>query len=67
VSPFSKAYAPQLDAKAIKRQARASKTSTANREAGMQSANPDRRRAATGTLEGIKSSQSKADKTNSRM
>jgi hypothetical protein len=67
VSPFSKAYTPQLDAAAIKRQARASKTATANREAGMASADPERRFAATGTMPHLKASPTRADKTNSRM
>jgi hypothetical protein len=67
MNPFAKTYTPQLDAAAIKRQAKASKTSTANRAAGMASDDLEKRRAATGTMPHLKASQSKADKTNSRM
>jgi hypothetical protein len=50
VSPFAKTYTPQLDASAIKRQAKASKTATARREEGMRSDDPIRRAAATGNM-----------------
>lgn len=67
MSPFSRDYTPQVDSAAITKAARQSKRSTANREAGMASDDPERRFAATGTMPHLKSSPTKADKSNSRM
>ena len=67
MSPFARDYTPQLDAEAVKRSARQSKRSTACREAGMASDDPDKRFAYSGTMPHLKSSPTKADKTNSRM
>lgn len=66
MNPFRN-YTPVLDATAIKREAKASKTASANREAGMRSEDPERRFAATGTMPHLKASPTKADKSNSRM
>ena len=67
MNAFARDYTPLLDAAAIKRSAKQSKTATANREAGMASDDPERRFAATGTMPHLKASPTKADKTNSRM
>lgn len=67
MNPFARNYTPQLDSAALSKEARRSKAATARREAGMRSEDPDRRRAAIGTVEGLKSCPTKADKSTSRM
>jgi hypothetical protein len=67
MNPFSKAYAPQIDATTIKRQAKASKTATERREAGMRSDDPIKRAAATGNMGELSSATNHKLAKNSRI
>ncbi len=67
MNAFASNYTPQLDAAAIKRQAKASKTSTANREAGMASDDPLRRLSASGSMGDLSSKTNHKLAKNSRM
>jgi hypothetical protein len=67
VTPFSRDYTPQIDAAAIKRQAKASKTATERRAAGMASDDPIKRAAATGNMGELSSATNHKLAKNSRI
>jgi hypothetical protein len=67
MNPFARDYTPQLDATAIKRQAKASKTATKRREDGMRSDDPIKRAAATGNMGELSSATNHKLAKNSHM
>lgn len=52
-NPFSPDYKPQIDMSDVRRETRISETRSRQRREGLASSDPERRRVASGTIDGL--------------